>query len=104
MGANQMAEAEASFMRSFELDASNPAASYNLALLMFQRGEVVRAQFYARRLNNSERATAESLWLGTKIERRLGNSEAVAQLGGQLRKRFAQSREALAFERGAFDE
>jgi type IV pilus assembly protein PilF len=104
MGANQMVEAEASFMRSFELDASNPAASYNLALLMFQRGEVVRAQFYARRLNNSERATAESLWLGTKIERRLGNSEAVAQLGGQLRKRFAQSREALAFERGAFDE
>jgi len=99
-----MVEAEASFMRSFELDANNPAAAYNLALLMFQRGEAVRAQFYARRLNNGERASPETLWLGIKIERRLGNRDAMAQLGSQLSKRFPQSRETLAFERGAFDE
>ena len=97
-------EAEASFLRSFEIDAGNPVSTYNLALLMFQRGEATRAQFYARRLNNSERANSESLWLGVKIERRLDNRDAMAQLGGQLRKRFPQSREALAFERGAFDE
>jgi type IV pilus assembly protein PilF len=98
------AEAETSFLRSYELDASNPFTGYNLALLMFKRGEAQKAQFYVRRLNNSEAANAESLWLGIKVERALANQEAMTQLGLQLQKRFPQSREALAFERRAFNE
>ncbi|HNV58533.1 MAG TPA: type IV pilus biogenesis/stability protein PilW [Rhodoferax sp.] len=101
---SQNAEAEASFLRSYELDAGNPITAYNLSLLLFQRAEFVRAQFYVRRLNNSELANAESLWLGIKVERRLDNREATSQLGAQLKKRFPQSREYLAFERGAFNE
>lgn len=97
-------EAEASFMKSFELDAGNPTTTYNLSSLLFERGELVRAQFYARRVNNSDRATAESLWLGIKIERSMNNREAQAQLEAQLRKRYPQSPEALALERGAFNE
>lgn len=102
--AGQRAEAEASLLRSYELDAGNPIVAYNLASILLQRGDLVRAQFYARRLNNSELANSESLWLGVKVERRLGNREAMEQLGVQLKKRFAQSREAAAYERGAFDE
>jgi type IV pilus assembly protein PilF len=98
------AEAEASFMRSYELDAANPVTGLQIANLLFERGELVRAQFYARRVNNGERATAESLWLGIKIERSLGSKDAQAQLEAQLRKRFPQSREVLALERGAFNE
>jgi type IV pilus assembly protein PilF len=104
MKAGQAAEAELSFQRSYELDAGNPVTGYNLANLLFQRGDFARAQFYARRLNNSDLANSESLWLGIKIDRRLGNRDAVEQLGGQLKKRFAQSRELASFERGAFDE
>lgn len=100
----QKAEAEASFLRSYELDAANTVTGYQLATLLFQRGEQARAQFYARRVNNGERASAESLWLGIKIERSLGNKDAQTQLEAQLRKRFAQSREVLALERGAFNE
>ena len=100
----QKAEAEASFMHSYELDAGNAATGYNLANLLFQRGELARAQFYARRVNNGERASAESLWLGIKIERSLSNRDAQSQLEAQLRKRFTQSPEALALERGAFNE
>ena len=102
--AGQRTEAETSFLRSYELDAANPFTGYNLALLLFQRGELQRAQFYTRRLNNSESANAESLWLGIKVERKLENRDAQAQLAVQLKKRFPQSREFLAFERGAFDE
>jgi type IV pilus assembly protein PilF len=100
----QKAEAEASFMRSYELDAGNAATGYSLSALLFQRGDLVRAQFYTRRINNSDRATAESLWLGIKIERSLGSKDAQMQLESQLRKRFAQSAEAMALERGAFNE
>lgn len=102
--AGQRAEAEASLIRSYELDAGNPIVAYNLASILLQRGDLVRAQFYVRRLNNSDLANSESLWLGIKIERRLGNRESMEQLGAQLKKRFAQSREASAYERGAFDE
>ena len=97
-------EAERSLTRSYELDAGNPITGFNLASLLFKRGELVRAQFYIRRLNNSELANSESLWLGIRIERRLDNAVAMNQLAEQLRNRFAQSRELGLFERGAFDE
>lgn len=97
-------EAERSLARSYELDAGNPVSAYNLAVLMLQRGELVRSQFYIRRLNNSELANAESLWLGIRVERRLADSAAMGQLADQLRRRFPQSREWAAYERGAFDE
>ena len=102
--AGRKAEAEHSLARSYELDAGNPVTGYNLANLLFQRGDFTRAQFYIRRLNNSELANAESLWLGVKVERRLNDRLAMEQLAGQLKKRFPQSREAAAYERGAFDE
>ena len=100
----QKTQAEASFMRSYELDAGNAQTGFSLASLLFARGDLVRAQFYARRVNNSDRASAESLWLGIKIERSMANRDAQAQLEAQLRKRFAQSRELQALERGAFNE
>ena len=62
------------------------------------------AQFYVRRLNNSDLANAESLWLGIKVEQRLNNRDALAQLGVQLKKRFPQSRESALFDKGAFNE
>lgn len=100
----QLAEAEASFARSFELDASNPISGYNLASLLYRRGDYSRAQFYIRRLNNSDLANAETLWLGIKVERRLNNSEAMEQLAQQLNRRYPKSRQLESFQRGAFDE
>ncbi|HEX5806945.1 MAG TPA: type IV pilus biogenesis/stability protein PilW [Macromonas sp.] len=102
--AGQPREAEAALKRSFELDASNPITMYNLAQLLYQRGDNERARFYLRRLNNSERANAQSLWLGIKVENRLQSREAARQLGEQLSRRFPESREAGALDRGAFDE
>lgn len=97
-------QAEASFLRSFELDAGNPITTFNLANLLFQRQELIRAQFYIRRLNGSDFANAESLWLAAKIEKRLGNNEGVLQLADRLKKRFSGSPELVLFERGAFNE
>jgi type IV pilus assembly protein PilF len=102
--AGRNADAERSLARSYELDAGNPVTGYNLANLLYQRGDYVRAQFYIRRLNNTDLANSETLWLGIKVERRLNDQVAANQLGEQLRKRFAQSREAAAYERRAFDD
>lgn len=102
--AGQPVDAERALERAFELDAGNPVTLYNLGLLLSQRGENQRARFFIRRLNNSDQATAESLWLGIKIENRLQSPDAAAQLGSQLLRRFPGSREAGAYERGAFNE
>lgn len=104
LSAGRKEAAEASYMHSYELDAGNPITAYNLSKLLFERGEVVRAQFYIRRLNNSALANSETLWLGIKVEQKLGNAEALGQLASQLQKRFPQSRELGWFERGAFNE
>jgi type IV pilus assembly protein PilF len=102
--AGRNAEAEQSLSRSYELDPSNPVTGYNLANLLFRRGENERAKFYIRNINNSELANAESLWLGIKVERKMNDLVAMRQLGEQLKKRFEGSREARAYERGAFNE
>jgi type IV pilus assembly protein PilF len=102
--AGQRAEAEQSLSQAYELDAGNPIIGYNLASLLYDRGDLTRAQFYIRRLNNSDLANAETLWLGIKTEQKLNNRDAVRQLADQLKKRFGQSREAAAYDRGAFNE
>lgn len=102
--AGQRDKAERSLMQAYEIDAGNPVVGFNLASVLAQREEWSRAQFYIRRVNNGPSASAETLWLGIKIERKLNNREAVAQLGGQLQRRFPQSREATAYERGNFND
>jgi len=102
--AGQPAEAERTLFRSYELDPNNPVTGYNLANVLFTRGDFTRAQFYIRRLNNSELANAETLWLGIKTERNLNNRAAAAQLAEQLKKRFAQSPQAASFDKGNFND
>jgi type IV pilus assembly protein PilF len=99
------AEAERTLSRSYELDPSNPTTAYNLSEVLMRRGELERARFYVRRINQvPEAVTAQSLWLAARIERRIGNSDGVQNFGRQLRERFPQSPEALQFERGRFDD
>jgi type IV pilus assembly protein PilF len=104
IAADQKPAAERSLARSYEIDAANPITGYNLANLLYERADYTRSQFYIRRLNNTEYANAESLWLGIKVERRLGDDVAMQQLVGQLKRRYPQSRELASYERGVFNE
>lgn len=102
--AGQKAQAEESFRRSVEMEPTNPISGYNLALIMYQRGNYEQARFYIRRINNGDYANAETLWLGVRVEHALQNRVAEQQLASQLRSRFAASNEASLLDRGAFDE
>lgn len=102
--AGRETDARQTLLRAYEIDPGNPLVGYNLASMMFASGEAERAQFYIRRINNGEFSNAQSLWLGVKIERTLGEFVAMRQLGDQLRRRFPDAKETQAFERGAFNE
>ncbi len=103
--AGQLAESEATLLRAYELDPTNPSTAVNLSEVLYRRGDYERARFYIRRVNSVPALSgSQTLWLAARIERRLGNRSGAQDLGDQLRKRFPESREAASFEQGKFDE
>lgn len=105
MQAGKLDAAERSMLRAYEVEPGNPSVAFNLADLLYRRGEYERARFYVRRVNTQgEAATAQSLWLAARIEHRLGQLAARQEYGQQLRRKFPNSREAGAFDRGAFND
>lgn len=103
--AGKLLEAEAKLVRALEMDVGNPTTAINLAEVLYRRGDYERARFYIRRVNGVEEITnAQSLWLAMRIENKIGNRGGVDAFGRQLRNRFPQSAEALAYDRGRFDD
>ena len=99
------AEAERSLVRAYELDPMNPVTAFNLADVLYRRGEFERARFYIGRVNAvQEYSNAQTLWLAARIENKMGNQRGARDYGRQLRARFPQSPESIAFERGRFDD
>ena len=102
---SKLADAEASLLRAYELDATNPAVAVNLSEVLYRRGDFERARFFVRRVNAVPAiANGQTLWLAARIENRLGNRAGVRDFGDQLRRRFPDSREFNSFQQGKFDE
>lgn len=102
--AGQGAPALQALEKANEIEPGNPAVAYNFADVLHAQGASERARFYVRRINNSQWSSAQSLWLGIKVERHLGDRVAMRQLADQLHKRFPDSKEWQRFEQGAFDD
>lgn len=89
---------------AYELDSGNPTIGLSYSQALMDSGDLQRARFYARRLNNSEFASAASLWLGIRIDQKLGDNLAVRQQGNQLIQRFPTSKERDLYEQGAWND
>jgi type IV pilus assembly protein PilF len=101
----RLADAEASLMRSYQLDPGSAATAFNLAGVQYRRGEYERARFYIDRVNKStQQSNAQTLWLAARIEQKLGNQAMAQTLGRELLERYPKSAEALAFEQARYDE
>jgi type IV pilus assembly protein PilF len=101
----KLEDAERTLSRAYELDPSNPTTALNLSEVLYRRGAFERARFYIRRVNQREDlSNAQTLWLALRIENRMGNRSGVDDIGQQLRNRFPQAAETLAYERGRLDE
>lgn len=98
------AEAERYFNEAFRQDPGSASTSINLAKLHFERGDYEKARFYISRVMRSDALSADVLWQAIKIERKLGDRSAELSLVTQLSRRFPNSAEFAAYQRGAFDE
>lgn len=96
------AAAEPYFIRALEADDTNLPAIYHLASITYRRGAYEAARRYVAALHKLGEPTAESLWLGIRVERRLGDRAAEATLVQQLRRRFPASPEFQAFQQGQY--
>ena len=85
--------AERQFLLAVQTDPSNTLALYHLASLAYQRGAYDVANGYLQNLQQQAVPTAESLLLGARIARKLGNQENEASFATQLRSRFPTSKE-----------
>lgn len=75
-----------------------------LAKLFYRKGNVEESKIYLNDvLKQMEPPTAEALWLGLRIERKVGNRSAEASFASQLRSRYPSSAEYQEFLRGNFE-
>ena len=96
------AAAEGLFLRAVDADNANQAAIYHLAAIAYRRGAYEASRRYLAALHKGGDASAESLWLAVRVERKLGDRTAEASLVQQLRRRFPGSPEYQAFLQGQY--
>jgi len=89
--------------RALRIETGYLPAIINLAQLRYRRGELEAARLLVTEFNRLVDPTAESLWLATRLERRLGDKNAETSFANQLRRRFAGSREFQEMQKGNYE-
>jgi type IV pilus assembly protein PilF len=88
------------FQLALKTQPGQPQALYHSADLAFARGDYAAAKVYLNRLTQVSVANAEILWLGVRVERRLGDRNSEASYAMQLKNKFPDSKEARLLASG----
>lgn len=96
----QTAQAQSSLLNAYVMDPTNAPAAFSLSNFLYENEQYTQSQGYVARLNQTNQANAESLWLGIKVARKLGDAKTVETLRSQLIQRFPNSKEVQFLERG----
>ena len=94
MASGQTREAEQSFRRALDINPKLPIALLQMARLSYDQEKFLPARGYLQRYIAVAPHTAESLWLGIRIEQQLGDRNTVSSFALLLRNRFPDSNEA----------
>jgi len=87
-------DAEEFLQRALQVQPNLQQALLAMAELSFESGDYTAARKYFTGFSGkTDTLTAEQLWLAVRIERKLGNRNAEASYGMQLRKRFPDAHE-----------
>ena len=87
-------KAEKYFRSALQIDPRLPVSLYQMGVISFDRGDNLSARAYLQRYAAVARHTPQVLWLGVRVERVLGDKNAVSSYALQLRSSFPDSREA----------
>lgn len=101
--ADDLKSAEEYYQKALALGRGGQQAYLPLAQLEYRKGELHESRHYLAEHHRVAVPTAESLWLGIRVERKLMNRSAETDLVAQLRRRFPDSKEARELRRGSFE-
>lgn len=96
-------QAEVRFRRALALEPENVQAQFGLADIAYSKSDYVAAQRLLINLHRQTDPTAESVWLGLRVERKLGNRSAEASYAAQLEGRFKDSPQYLLMKKGEYE-
>ncbi len=96
--------AEDYFLRALRADPANIEAQFMLANLCYRSGRLTEARMRLAEVHRLAEPTAQTIWLGLRIERGLGDREAEARYASQLRRKFPDSVEYQLLMQGKFDQ
>jgi len=100
---NDLAGAEDMFNKAFRVQPRNPQALYNLGSLSYGRGQLMEAKSYLAQLAQVSQDTAESLWLGLRVARKLGEKNDETTYALQLKRKFPNSIQAQMLMSGRYE-
>ncbi len=90
----QIELAENYFNEALKRNSGVGSALIQMSEISYNRGNYLPARGYLSRYLASNRHTSKSLWLGIRIERELGDKNAVSSYALLLRNQFTNSEEA----------
>jgi len=92
--AQRLEDAETYFRRALETNDKNPTALLQMSRLSYDRENYLSARGYLQRFLAVGRHSPASLWLGIRIEQKLGDKDALSSYKLSLKNNFPDSREA----------
>lgn len=98
-GAQQNERAEKYFRKALEINPRLPKSLAAMSELSYEQGAMLSARAYLQRYSSIARHTPQTLWLGVRVERNLGDRDAVASYGMLLKNKFPESNEAAEYSR-----
>ena len=101
--ADNAKDAEEFFNKALVLRPNQPQALYSLAELAYKRSQYHEAKKYLTRYMQVANPSAASLWLGVRVERKLGDRNAENSYALQLRKKYPDAAETQALLSGKYE-
>ncbi len=89
------AKAEKYFRIVLETHPRMPVTLYQMARITFDVGQYFRARAFFQRFAEVSTHTAETLWLGIRIERKLGDEKVAGEYARQLKMNFPLADETV---------
>lgn len=89
--------------KAYRMMGGNPVAGLRLADLYYRTGRLDEARKELSDIGRKMEPNAETLWLGARVERKLGDREAEARFATQLRRKFPASREYQELLKGNYE-
>jgi type IV pilus assembly protein PilF len=99
-----LAAAETYYLRAIRRAPNHASAQLGLAEVHYRQGRWLAARALLRQLTEQAEVGAQALWLGVRIERRMGDREAEANYGAQLRRRYPESMQTQWLITGQYDQ